>query len=118
MKIKKLLFVTKFEDLCYDALKSLLVLGQADLEHVVFLNVIERDKVAMRRGNRIFQRRGGQAQGNGQYKVYRLGGKPVLNSGWKSAPILRWLILSMKFSGWWKGKSRISLWWASPIKGQ
>ncbi len=50
MKIKKLLFVTKFEDLCYDALKSLLVLGQADLEHVVFLNVIERDKVAMRRG--------------------------------------------------------------------
>ena len=50
MKIKKLLFVTKFEELCYDALNSLLSLRKADLEHVVFLNVIERDKVAMRRG--------------------------------------------------------------------
>jgi len=51
MKIKKLLFVTKFEDLCYDALKSLLALRNAALEHVVFLNVIERDKVAMQRGS-------------------------------------------------------------------
>ncbi|MFU8770347.1 MAG: universal stress protein [Desulfotignum sp.] len=50
MKIKKLLFVTKFESLCYDALHSLLDLRKAGLEHVVFLNVIEREKVAMRRG--------------------------------------------------------------------
>ncbi|HCY83729.1 MAG TPA: universal stress protein [Desulfobacteraceae bacterium] len=51
MKIKKLLFVTKFEDLCYDALSSLLSLRKANLDHVVFLNVIERDKVAMKRGS-------------------------------------------------------------------
>jgi len=51
MEIKKLLFVTKFEDLCYDALNSLLALRGAALEHVVFLNVIERDKVAMKRGS-------------------------------------------------------------------
>jgi len=51
MKIKKLLFVTKFEDLCYDALNALLDLRKADLEHVIFLNVIERDKVAMKRGS-------------------------------------------------------------------
>jgi nucleotide-binding universal stress UspA family protein len=50
MEIKKLLFVTKFEDLCYDALNSLLSLQKAALEHVVFLNVIERDSVAMKRG--------------------------------------------------------------------
>ena len=51
MKIKKLLFVTKFEDLCYDALSSLLALRQSALDHVVFLNIIERDKVAMKRGS-------------------------------------------------------------------
>ncbi len=51
MEIRKLLFVTKFEDLCYDALHSLLALRNAALEHVVFLNVIERDKVAMQRGS-------------------------------------------------------------------
>ncbi|MBT6341462.1 MAG: universal stress protein [Desulfobacula sp.] len=51
MKIRKLLFVTKFEELCYDALNSLLALRGAALEHVVFLNVIERDKVAMKRGS-------------------------------------------------------------------
>jgi nucleotide-binding universal stress UspA family protein len=51
MKIKKLLFVTKFEELCYDSLNSLLGLRKAALEHVVFLNVIERDKVAMQRGS-------------------------------------------------------------------
>lgn len=51
MKIQKLLFVTKFEDLCYDALKSLLALRRSALEHVVFLNVIERDKVALKRGS-------------------------------------------------------------------
>lgn len=50
MKIKKLLFVTKFESLCYDALQSLLDLRKSELEHVVFLNVIERDQVSMRRG--------------------------------------------------------------------
>lgn len=50
MKIRKLLFVTKFESLCYDALHSLLDLRKSGLEHVVFLNVIEREKVAMRRG--------------------------------------------------------------------
>jgi nucleotide-binding universal stress UspA family protein len=50
MDIQKLLFVTKFEDLCFDALQSLLTLRQASLNHVVFLNVIERDRVALRRG--------------------------------------------------------------------
>jgi len=50
MEIKKLLFVTKFEDLCYDALNSLLSLRKAALDHVVFLNVIERDSVTMKRG--------------------------------------------------------------------
>lgn len=50
MKTKKLLFVTKFEELGFDALKSLLGLRQAGLEHVVFVNVIERERVAMRRG--------------------------------------------------------------------
>jgi nucleotide-binding universal stress UspA family protein len=50
MEIKKLLFVTKFEELCFDALKSLLYLREAALDHVVFLNVIERDRVAMQRG--------------------------------------------------------------------
>jgi nucleotide-binding universal stress UspA family protein len=51
MKIKKLLFVTKFEELCYDALNSLLSLRKAALDHVVFLNVIERENVAMQRGS-------------------------------------------------------------------
>jgi nucleotide-binding universal stress UspA family protein len=50
MKIKKLLFVTKFEELGFDALRSLLTLRNSALEHVVFVNVIERDRVAMRRG--------------------------------------------------------------------
>jgi nucleotide-binding universal stress UspA family protein len=50
MKIRKLMFVTKFEDLGYDALKTLLSLRKSDLEHIVFLYVIERDQVAMRRG--------------------------------------------------------------------
>ncbi|MEH0023020.1 MAG: universal stress protein [Desulfobacter sp.] len=51
MEIKKLLFVTKFEGLCYDALRSLLSLRKAALDHVVFLNVIEREKVSMKRGS-------------------------------------------------------------------
>jgi nucleotide-binding universal stress UspA family protein len=50
MEIKKLLFVTKFEELGFDAVQSLLSLTKAALNHVVFVNVIERDKVAMRRG--------------------------------------------------------------------
>ena len=50
MYIKKLLFVTKFEELGFDALRSLLNLRKSALEHVVFVNVIERDRVAMRRG--------------------------------------------------------------------
>lgn len=49
-EIKRILFVTKFQELCFDALQSLLSLRKAGLEHVVFLNVIEREKVAMRRG--------------------------------------------------------------------
>ncbi len=51
MQIKKILFVTKFEGLCFDALTSLLALRKADLEHIVFLYVIERDKIAMHRGS-------------------------------------------------------------------
>jgi len=50
MKIKKLMFVTKFEDLGYDAIQSLLSLRKASLEHIIFMNVIEREKVAMQRG--------------------------------------------------------------------
>jgi len=48
--IRKLLFVTKFEELGFDAVKSLLSLREVSLEHVVFMYVIERDKVAFRRG--------------------------------------------------------------------
>jgi len=50
MEIKKMLFVTKFEELGFDALRSFLNLRNSALEHVVFVNVIERDRVAMRRG--------------------------------------------------------------------
>jgi nucleotide-binding universal stress UspA family protein len=49
MKIEKLLFVTKFEELGFDAVRSLLSLTGADLNHVVFINVIERDRLAMSR---------------------------------------------------------------------
>jgi nucleotide-binding universal stress UspA family protein len=48
--IRKLLFVTKFEELGYDAIKSLLSLREASLEHVIFMYVIERDRVALHRG--------------------------------------------------------------------
>ncbi len=51
MEIRKLLFVTKFDSLCFDALKSMLPLCQAALEHVIFLNVIEKDKVTLQRGS-------------------------------------------------------------------
>ena len=50
MKTKKLLFVTQFEELWFDALQSLMDLRKAGFNHVVFLHVIERDKVAMKRG--------------------------------------------------------------------
>ncbi|PIU50471.1 MAG: universal stress protein [Desulfobacterales bacterium CG07_land_8_20_14_0_80_52_14] len=50
MNIKKLLFVTKFDQLWFDALQSLLDLRQAGLAHIVLLNVIEREKVALHRG--------------------------------------------------------------------
>jgi nucleotide-binding universal stress UspA family protein len=50
MEIKKLLFVTKFEELGFDALQALMALRSASLNHVVFVNVIERSHVAMRRG--------------------------------------------------------------------
>jgi nucleotide-binding universal stress UspA family protein len=50
MDIQKLLFATRFDDLWFDALQSLLSLKKVALNHVVLLNVIERQKVAMRRG--------------------------------------------------------------------
>lgn len=37
MKIRKLLFVTDFEELWFDALQSLMDLRKAGLEHVIFL---------------------------------------------------------------------------------
>jgi nucleotide-binding universal stress UspA family protein len=50
MDIHKILFVTKFEELWFDAVESLMDLRKASFDHVVFLNVIEREKVALRRG--------------------------------------------------------------------
>ena len=50
MKINKLLFVTEFEELWFDALQSLMDLRKIGLNHFVFLHVIDRDEVAMRRG--------------------------------------------------------------------
>jgi len=50
MRIEKLLFVTKFEELGFDALQAVLNLRTVALNHVVFVNVIERERVAMRRG--------------------------------------------------------------------
>ena len=50
MKINKLLFVTKFEELGFNAVQSLLRLTQADLSHIVFINVIERERIALQRG--------------------------------------------------------------------
>ena len=50
MDIKKLLFVTKFNDLSFNALQSILHLRTAALQHVEFAHVIEREKVAMHRG--------------------------------------------------------------------
>jgi nucleotide-binding universal stress UspA family protein len=50
MNITKLLFVTKFNDLSYNALQSIIHLRDVALQHVVFTHVIEREKVAMHRG--------------------------------------------------------------------
>ena len=50
MDLRKILFVTKFEELWFDAVESLMDLRKASFNHVVFLNVIEREKVALRRG--------------------------------------------------------------------
>ena len=48
--LRKMMFVTQFEELGFGALQSLLVLRSAGLEHVILMNVIERDRVAMHRG--------------------------------------------------------------------
>ena len=48
--MKKMLFVTDFQELWFDALQSLMDLRKAGLDHIVFLHVIRRDQVAMRRG--------------------------------------------------------------------
>ncbi len=50
MVVRKMLFVTKFEELGFGALQSLLPLTKSGLEHVIFMNVIERERVAMQRG--------------------------------------------------------------------
>lgn len=50
MKISTMLFVSEFEELWFDALQSLMALRKSGLNHVVFLHVIHREKVAMRRG--------------------------------------------------------------------
>jgi hypothetical protein len=42
MEIKKMLFVTDFEGLWFDALRSLMGLRKIGLDHVVLLHVIER----------------------------------------------------------------------------
>ena len=50
MKINRLLFVTKFEELGFNAVQSLLKLTKADLNHIVFITVIERERIALQRG--------------------------------------------------------------------
>jgi len=42
MEIKKMLFVTDFEELWFDALRSLMVLRESGLDHVVLMHVIDR----------------------------------------------------------------------------
>ncbi len=42
MEIKRMLFVTDFEELWFDSLQSLMVLRETGLDHVVLLHVIER----------------------------------------------------------------------------
>lgn len=50
MGIEKLLFVTRFEDLSFDDLTPLLNLRKIGLNHIIFLNVIASEKVALQRG--------------------------------------------------------------------
>ena len=50
MKMHKLMYVTDFNELWFDALQSLMTLRKSGLNHVVFLHVIDRDKVTMQRG--------------------------------------------------------------------
>jgi nucleotide-binding universal stress UspA family protein len=50
MSITTMLFVSEFEELWFDALQSVMGLRKAGLNHVVFLHVIPRERVAMRRG--------------------------------------------------------------------
>lgn len=45
MAIKKILFPTKFRELAFDSLESLLLLKEAGLQEVVLLNVISREEV-------------------------------------------------------------------------
>lgn len=42
MEIKKMLFVTDFEELWFDALRSLMVLREAGLDHIILMHVIDR----------------------------------------------------------------------------
>lgn len=50
MEMKKMLFVTDFQEMWFDALQSLMDLRKAGLDHIVFIHVIRREMVAMRRG--------------------------------------------------------------------
>ena len=45
MSIRKILFATRFRELSFDALSTLLELKEAGLEEIVLLHVIEREKV-------------------------------------------------------------------------
>lgn len=45
MPVEKILFPTKFRELAFDALESLLVLKKAGLREIIFLNVIIREEV-------------------------------------------------------------------------
>lgn len=42
MRISTMLFVSEFEELCFEALQSLMGLRKAGLSHVVFLHAIQR----------------------------------------------------------------------------
>jgi nucleotide-binding universal stress UspA family protein len=53
MEIKKLLYVTKFEQLCFEALQTMLNLRRAHLQHVIFVTVIERERVFLNRGGKL-----------------------------------------------------------------
>lgn len=48
--MKKLLFVTQFEELWFNAIEALMNLREAGFNHFVFLHIIKREDVAMHRG--------------------------------------------------------------------